>query len=117
MRIHVRAVNIDLGTKVRAEIENRVRSSLGRLAHRILRVAVRITDQNGPRGGRDISCLIEVRMRPRGRLFVEETDFDLAGAVNGASDAAAGSVVRTLEKARDLRRRPSPDPAFGATGF
>jgi putative sigma-54 modulation protein len=117
MRIRVKAVNIALDGRTRAEIEQRMQVSLGRMERRILRVDVRVADQNGPRGGVDIACLVEVRLRPRGRLFVEETDLDLRGAVNRAADAAATTVSRNLERARDLRRRPSTRPALDASGI
>ncbi|MGA2477131.1 MAG: HPF/RaiA family ribosome-associated protein [Spirochaetia bacterium] len=117
MRIRVRAVNLALDARTRAEIELLLQASLGRLERRILRVDARVADQNGPRGGADISCLVEVRLRPRGRLFVEETDVDLQGAVRRAADAAATTVSRNLERKRDLHRRPSTRPALDASGI
>ena len=113
MKIHVRAVNLELDARTRAEIEQLMKIGLGRLERRILGIDVRVADQNGPRGGADISCLVEVRLRPRGRLFVEETDIDLQGAVRRAADAAAITVSRNLEKTRDLHRRPSLRAALG----
>lgn len=107
MKILVRAINLELDRKMRAEVESRLRAGLGRLAHRILRVTVRIADQNGPRGGEDIACLVDVRLRPRGRLFIEETDLDPLGAVSRAGDAAATAVTRRFERSRDLHRRAS----------
>jgi putative sigma-54 modulation protein len=117
MRIRVRAVNIELDARTRAEIEQLLQVSLGRLERHILRVDVRVADQNGPRGGRDLSCLVEMRLRPRGLLFVEETDVDLRGAVGRAGDAAATTVSRSVERRRDLRRRPSSRPALDASGI
>jgi hypothetical protein len=99
-------VNLALDARTRAEIELLLQASLGRLERRILRVDARVADQNGPRGGADISCLVEVRLRPRGQLFVEETDVDLQGAVS-----------RNLERKRDLHRRPSTRPALDASGI
>jgi hypothetical protein len=72
-------------------------------------------DQNGPRGGEDISCLIEVRLRPRGMLFIEETDSDLAGAVGRAAEAARTAITRSRERSRDLRRRAPRGQLFGAS--
>jgi putative sigma-54 modulation protein len=117
MRIRVRAVNLELDARTREEIEQILQASLGRMERRILRVEARVADQNGPRGGADISCLVEVRLRPRGRLFIEETDVDLQGAVRRAADAAAVTVSRNLERRRDLHRKPSSRPAFGASGI
>jgi hypothetical protein len=110
-------VNLELDARTRAEIEQLLQASLGRMERRILRVDARVADQNGPRGGADISCLVEVRLRPRGQLFIEETDVHLQGAVRRAVDAAAVTVSKNLEKARDLRRRPSSRPAFDASGI
>ena len=116
MRINVKAVSLQLDAATRTEIERRMHASLGRIAHRILRVAVRVTDRNGPRGGEDIACAVELRLRPRGRIYVEETDIDLAGAVSRATDTAVATVVRVTEKTRDQQRRPTTDPAFDANG-
>ena len=116
MKIVVRSVNLQLDARTRAEVGRRVHGSLGRLSPHILRVMVRVADKNGPRGGEDIACAVEMRLRPRGRIFVEETDIDLAGAVNRAAETAAETVVRSLERSRDLRRRASQKPAYGASG-
>lgn len=113
MRINVKAVSLVLDAHSRAAIERRINASLGRLSPHILRVAVRVTDRNGPRGGEDIACSIELRLRPRGRIFVEETDIDLTGAVGKAAETASTTIVRTLEKLRDLKRRAEHRPVFG----
>jgi putative sigma-54 modulation protein len=115
MRIHVRAVNLALDRRAREEVASRLQAALGRLEHRILRVGVRLADQNGPRGGEDISCLVEVRLRPRGMLFIEETDRNIAGAVGRAAEAARTAITRTRERSRDLRRRAPRGPLFGAS--
>ena len=113
MRIHVRAVNLELDRKMRAEVQSRLQASLGRLAHRILRVAVRIVDQNGPRGGEDIACFVEIRLRPRGRLFIEETGISLLGAVSRAADATSTAVARSVERSRDCIARRGPHRSSG----
>ncbi len=124
MTIQVRAANLPMDGEARERVERRLQAVLGRLAARIPRVTVSIVDQNGPRGGVDIACLVEVRLRSRGRLFVEAVDQDLQGAVNRAAEKAAVAVVRALERRRDLRRkgahrwwagaqRPSANPQFG----
>lgn len=124
MRIYLRAVNLPMDRETRRRVEGRLQAGLGRLADRIQRIGVRIVDQNGPRGGEDIACLVEVHLRSAGRLFVEATDSELLSAVNRAADKAAAAVVRTLERRRESRRRtrsawivdaraPRADPLFG----
>jgi putative sigma-54 modulation protein len=117
VKIQVRAVTIELDARTREEIEAIVRTALGRHERRIARAAVRVADLNGPRGGRDLSCLIDVSMRPRGRLYIEETDVDLRGAVGQAAEAASVAVTRSLERIRDRHRRTGGvRAAFGASG-
>jgi putative sigma-54 modulation protein len=105
MRIHVRAVHLSIDRETRTRVERRLAASLGRLAHRIQRVGVRIVDENGPRGGSDMACLVEVRLRRAGSIFVEATDLSLDEAVKEAADKAATAVARTLERGRDARRK------------
>jgi putative sigma-54 modulation protein len=115
MRIQVRSVNLPLDKRTREEVESRLQAALGRLERRIRRVGVRMVDVNGPRGGRDISCLVEVRLRPRGMLFIERTDSDLAGAVGRAAEAARMAITRSRERSRDRRRTAPQRPFFGAS--
>jgi ribosome-associated translation inhibitor RaiA len=107
MKVHVRGKQADVSNTVRAHIERRLQFSLGRLSPRILRVTVQILDLNGPRGGEDKACRIEVRLLPAGSVFVEDTDADLHAAVDRAADRAAGAVSRVIERTRRLERRPS----------
>ena len=113
MKILIRTANLELDGKARGEVESMLREGFGQLAHRIVRVTVRIVDQNGPRGGEDISAYVDVRLRPRGRLFILETGRDPLGTVRKAGDAAVTAVTRMLERSRDMSRRASPG-AFSA---
>jgi hypothetical protein len=116
VKIMVKSVSMSLDARTRADVEQRIHAALERVSLRILRVTARVTDRNGPRGGEDIACALDMRLRPRGRIFVEETDIDLAGAVNRAAEAAAETAVRTLERSRDLSRRAGPGSDFGTSG-
>jgi ribosome-associated translation inhibitor RaiA len=63
---------------------------------------------NGPRGGEDKSCSIEVRLKGAPALLVEDTQSDLYVAV----DRAAGRIGRTLDRYLARRRQA----AVGAGG-
>jgi putative sigma-54 modulation protein len=116
MKINVKTASLELDARTREEIQGMMEASLGRLAHRILRVSVCLADENGPRGGRDISCIVDMRLRPRGRLFIRETGFDLPGVVRSSADSAATTVSRALERTRDLHRRAPPRPEPETSG-
>jgi putative sigma-54 modulation protein len=104
MKIHVLSKQVEMDETVRAHIDRRLQFGLARLSPRILRVTVQIIDLNGPRGGEDKCCRIEVRLRPTGSIFVEDTASDLYAAVDGAADRALRSVIRSINRTRDLDR-------------
>lgn len=108
MRIDVRAVNFGMDDTAAGRIRHRLEASLDRLAHHVRRVRVRLVDQNGPRGGKDVACLVEVRLRAFGRLFVESNDFDALSAASRAADKAEAALTRRLSRRRTRRRRIFP---------
>lgn len=78
---------------------------IGSATHRVLArdadVAVRLSDVNGPRGGVDKRCSIQLVCARRGRLSIEEC----ARTYYEAIDAAAATLKRALSKSLE---RTSP---------
>jgi predicted component of type VI protein secretion system len=75
------------------EVEESLRSTLGRFEDRITRVEVHLSDVNGDKGGVDTRCLIEARMAGKPPVAVEEQSDSVSAAVRGAS----GKLVRLLD--------------------
>jgi putative sigma-54 modulation protein len=103
MMIHVRSRQVDVDKEVRAHIERRLQFNIGRFSPRILRVTVRFVDLNGPRGGVDKECRIEIRLLPTGSIYVEDRDANLYAAFDRAADRVARSVARTVKRSRDFK--------------
>jgi putative sigma-54 modulation protein len=101
---------------VRDHVMRRLRLSLARFGSRVVRAHVRILDLNGPRGGADKCCRVEIRLRGAHGVFVEDTDPDLGSAVDSVADRARRAVARAIERSRGRRRSISPgrEPDFGA---
>ena len=89
MKIQIRGKDIELDKAMKEHIEHRLLCGLDRFSPRITRVTVQILDLNGPHGGPDKSCRIEIRLHPSGRIFVKDTDAHLHAAVDRAVDRAA----------------------------
>jgi len=102
VRVLVRQHKIELTEDVRTRADQSLRFALGRFSPRIERVILRLTDLNGPRGGVDERCRIEVRLRPSGGLLVEDGDSSPSAAINRAADRAARAVRRRLDRERAL---------------
>jgi ribosomal subunit interface protein len=104
MEFGIRGRHVDLTEALLAHVERRLRFWLSRFGPRIRRVAVKLTDLNGPRGGFDKRCQITVTLSPSGKVMVEATDADLHTAIDLASDRLQQSVTRELERRRETRR-------------
>src|SRR5690348_11454278 len=71
MQLEMRGVNCEMDDALKDHVERRLRFALGRLAARIGRMTVLLSDVNGPRGGIDKRCRIVVTLVPRGMVRVE----------------------------------------------
>ena len=100
MQLEMRGVNYDLDGVLKDHIERRLRFALGRFAARIHRLSVRLTDVNGPRGGRDKRCRIAVALVPRGVVMVEGSGDDPFALIADAAKRVGRAVRRELERRR-----------------
>jgi putative sigma-54 modulation protein len=76
----------------------RLEFALGRFTGRVRSLSVRLTDLNGPRGGHDKRCQLDLRLvRPRRVIVIEDVDADFDVAVSRAADRAARAVARAVD--------------------
>jgi len=104
MRTMIKAIDLELTEGQRAMIEKKLDSAMKRVADRLIAVDLFISDINGPRGGRDKNCRVELQIRSAKPIVVSETMDTIEEAVAKSLDAAARSLNRNLEKRRDIRR-------------
>ena len=77
---------------------------LDELHRQLNRNLVRLSDINGPRGGRDKRCRLHLVMPGRANVVIEDTRADLYTAIDCAADRAARTVARKLARLRSYRR-------------
>ena len=100
MDLDIRGVNYELGDELEQYVERRLRFALWRLAGRIGRVTVRLSDINGPRGGIDKRCQIVVALVPRGLVMVEGSGHDAFALIADTAKRAGRAVRRERERRR-----------------
>lgn len=110
-----------IGVPVASKLEERIPSLLGRKLERyalnITRVTVRFEDVNGPRGGVDTACRIEMSTKGRSHIVVDVYDADADRAFRRAAALAKTALGRALDRTSSERRRPyasraqAPKPA------
>jgi hypothetical protein len=102
--VHVRG--LELKNSHRRAIRRILGSALGRFSRRVRRLRVSLEDVNGPRGGMDIRCRIEVHLRPRGTIVVSDLAIDEYTATARAASRARELVDRRAKRIRSRRREP-----------
>ncbi|MFN9726002.1 HPF/RaiA family ribosome-associated protein [Acidovorax sp.] len=100
------------GNGMRNEVERRVRFVFRRLGWQVPRAEVHLSDLNGPRGGRDKRCQLEVKTQARGLVVVSSVARDWRAALDAALARAIRSVVRRIKRVAPARtpRAASPVP-------
>ncbi|MEW5771452.1 MAG: HPF/RaiA family ribosome-associated protein [Pseudomonadota bacterium] len=68
----------------------------------ITRVTVRLSDINGPRGGADKRCFIEIRLKRATPVVIEDVEADLYVAIDRAAERASRTVARRLARQREF---------------
>lgn len=102
MRMGILARGIALTEAIRLYAQRRLKTALGRYRHALASVQVRLLDVNGPRGGVDKHCVVEVRGPALAPIIVRERDADLYVAIDRAAGRVDRAVARRLGRNRTL---------------
>jgi hypothetical protein len=97
---HVRVMGGAIGDEDRDYIGRKLGMKLGKLGASIERITVRLSDTNGPKGGRDQKCQIKVVLSGLPSVVVNEMDSTLPRTIDRAVDAASIAVLRRVQRRR-----------------
>ncbi len=114
MLVEIRARHGRLNRSLEERLERRLHFALARFGGRIRRISAFLEDINGPRGGEDQRCRIEVSLVPSGTIKAEATDAEVASAVGRAAERVARRVRDALDRKRTMRTRTGNPPSEGA---
>lgn len=104
MHIAIQAREFPLTSALEKHVQDRLRFIFSRVADRVRRVRVTLSDINGPRGGIDKRCLIEVRLDGLSSVVIQDVQSDLYIAIDRAAGRAARTVLRRLSMKTSKRR-------------
>ena len=116
MRIDIQSRGFDLTEGLREHTERRLQFALNWASHDVRTVSVRLFDINGPRGGNDKRCRIQIPISGGQDVVIEDTEADLYVAIDRAADRTERALARRLERQREHRHeRIAADEARDAT--
>jgi len=117
MHIDIQSQGFTLTPALRAHAERRLRLALGATRPGVLRVAVRLSDDNGPRGGEDKRCRVRIAVAGVPDIVIEDAESDLYVAIDRAADRAGRTLVRRLSRRIEQRRGLRADDDDEVAGF
>lgn len=104
MYIDIMTHSFSLTDALRIHAAKRVHFSLSNYEGRILRVVIRLSDINGPRGGEDKCCQLLVTLAGLQNVVVEDIKSDMYVTIDRATNRAGRAVKRRLTRKRDRDR-------------
>lgn len=102
MNIDIQSKGFQLTPSLRSFLGRRLAGHLAHETGRIGRILVRMSDVNGPRGGDDKRCLIELRLKRGGSIVIDDIRTDMYEAIDQAVRRAARSLTRRHRRIRGL---------------
>ena len=102
MRVAIQSSGFVMTIALRMYTEQRLSVALGWARHHMRKLAVSLSDINGPRGGVDKRCKIQVQLSGGREVIIEECEADLYAAIDRAADRADRAVVKQVERARQF---------------
>lgn len=108
MQYDLQALGFPLTESLREHLLRRLRFALTREAEDIQRVTVRLGDTNGPRGGPDKFCRIQVNLAHSNPVLIEEVGSDLYNTIDRAAERAGRTVARRIDRRHEDARQSMP---------
>ncbi|MDH4233875.1 MAG: HPF/RaiA family ribosome-associated protein [Gallionella sp.] len=102
MQMDIQSQGFTLTNGLRDYLKKRLAYALNHGDGHITRVTVRLSDINGPRGGVDMCCFIEVRLKQQPAVVIEDTEADLYVAIDRAAERTGRTLTRRLARQREF---------------
>ena len=105
MHIDIQAHGFRLTPALEYYTRNRLQGAMHNMDSHLVRISARLLDVNGPRGGADKRCQVQVVLKQRLVVVVQDLDEDLYHAIDRACGRAGRAAARQVERLRETRMR------------
>ncbi len=98
MRIDLHCDNVEAAPGLRDYVTRRMSFAIGRFRDHIQWARVKVADVNGPRGGPDKRCVVQLRLRNLPDVVFAITQIEVRAAVDEAADRVARVLSQRLRR-------------------
>ena len=110
MHIDIQTRGFSLTEALLSYTQGKLLFAMSYCSDHVNRVVIRLYDINGPRGGADKRCHVQVVLPGIPDVVIEDTEVDLYAAIDRAIDRARRTVVRKVDRQQTLQKQRSPLP-------
>lgn len=104
MELQIRSEGFRTTAALQDFTRHRLGFALGRFQGLVTKVRVRLSDDNGPRGGVDKRCRFEVQLNGAPAVMIEERSNDLYAAIARAAQRVERQVARISSRRQRVLR-------------
>jgi ribosome-associated translation inhibitor RaiA len=108
MQIDIQTRGFSLTDALYSYSQRRVLGAMAYISGHVNRVVIRLSDINGPRGGADKCCRIQIALAGIPAVVVEDTEVNMYDAIDRAVDRARRTVVRKVDRQLTLHKQREP---------
>ncbi len=101
MNVKIQARGFELTEALQEYAQRRVDFALSWYRAEIQSLEIRLSDVNGPKGGRDKRCAIQLRLRGEPSLRVDDVETNMYAAIDRAVDRCKRTLARRVARLRD----------------
>jgi ribosomal subunit interface protein len=119
MQIDIQTRGFSLTKRLEQHIRHKLSTTLAAQSDHITHAQVRLSDINGPRGGVDKCCQLNIKLAGSPSVVVRDVSTNMYAAIDCAAHRISSSLSRRLSRLRSPRR-PSRNPRaeiFDKTSF
>jgi ribosome-associated translation inhibitor RaiA len=107
--LSIQSRGFSLTPALKARVSKRIGLILGNTGHPITNIDVRLSDINGPKGGVDKKCQINIQLSGHTNVVITDIQHDLYYAIDRAASRAMRTVRRRLSQKQYSRDRRGRD--------
>ena len=107
MRLQIVDRGRELDQEQRDQAERRLRYALTRFEPQVERVTLHVQDENGPKGGVDKTCRVDVYLRHGDPVTVSDMDASLMAAISRVADRISRAVDRRIRRDQPPKTKTS----------
>jgi len=111
MQVFINSNNFEMTEALSRHIKERIEFTLSRFGSLVKKIVVSITDENGPKGGVDKSCIIRIQTDTFSELVVKDTKSDVYTAIGRAIARSKHSLSKQVNRSKFFKRMNKRLPA------